>query len=188
MLAGPPRVLPILAILLLFILGWSSMRITHTSDYYPRFKFDFLRPKIPSKAGSASRGDPLDFGIPLHFADGAAKPPGSNYSYRIVVPKTAEEDLSWLIKDVTEEHMVVYEVDNPSARYTVPQNKGREAMVYLTYMVRPLCSKSACDGNVLTLRYRSITTTTFPIPPSSYTPTATRGTTISCKGRTRQIC
>lgn len=128
MLAGPPRLLPILAILLLLILGWSSMRIAHSSEY-PNFRFDYLRPKQSGKAGSALRGDPLDFSIPLRFIDGAAKPPGSNYSYQIVVPKTADEDLSWLIKDVTEEHMVVYEVDNPLAKYTVPQNKGREAMV-----------------------------------------------------------
>ncbi|KAF2688068.1 hypothetical protein K458DRAFT_415142 [Lentithecium fluviatile CBS 122367] len=102
------------------------MRIAH-SPSQPNFSFDYLRPK-------KSR-DPLDFSIPLRFADGVPKPPGSNYSYRIVVPKTADEDLSWMIKDVGEEHMVVYEVDNPNAKYTVPQNKGREAMVYLTYMI-----------------------------------------------------
>jgi len=130
MLAGPPRLLPILAILLLLIVGWSSMRIAH-SPSYPNFRFDYLRPKKPNDAGSALRGHPLDFSIPLRFTDGVAKPPGSNYTYRVVVPKTAEEDLSWLIQDVTEEHMVVYEVDNPQARYTVPQNKGREAMVRL---------------------------------------------------------
>jgi hypothetical protein len=128
MLAGPPRLLPILAILLLLILGWSSIHIAH-SPAYPKFKLDYLRSEKSSIPGSAIRGDPLDFSIPLRFADGVAKPSGSNYTYRVVVPKTADEDLSWLIKDVTEEHMVVYEVDNPKARYTVPQNKGREAMV-----------------------------------------------------------
>ena len=28
----------------------------------------------------------------------------------------------------------VYVVDDPSAKLTVPKNKGREAMVYLTYV------------------------------------------------------
>ena len=128
MLAGPPRLLPILAILLLLILGWSSIRVAHTPAY-SNFRLNYWRPKKPTKPGSALRGAPLDFSIPLRFEDGVAKPPGSNYTYRIVVPKTTDEDLSWLIKDVTEEHIIAYEVDNPKAKYTVPQNKGREAMV-----------------------------------------------------------
>jgi hypothetical protein len=125
MLAGPPRLLPILAILFLLVLGWSSLR-TADSPLRASSRFDFLRPK---KTTTALRGDPLDFSIPLRFTDGVPKPPGSNYTYRIVVPKTADEDLSWMIKDIPEDYMVVYEVDNPKAKYTVPQNKGREAMV-----------------------------------------------------------
>ena len=39
------------------------------------------------------RGDPLDFGLPLRFSDGEKKPPGSNYTFKIVVPKTVKEDL-----------------------------------------------------------------------------------------------
>lgn len=82
-----------------------------------------------SQPPSSLRGDPLDFGIPLRFQDGAAKPEGSNYSYIIVVPKTKKEDLSWFEREIPEANLAVYEVDNPNAKYKVPKNKGREAMV-----------------------------------------------------------
>jgi predicted carbohydrate-binding protein with CBM5 and CBM33 domain len=146
--------LPILGILLLLFLAWSSMRLTD-SPSYPSFRFDYLRPKKWSQPTTALRGDPLDFSIPLRFTDGVAKPPGSNYTYRIVVPKTADEDLSWMIKDIPEEFMVVYEVDNPNAKYTVPQNKGREAMVRLPREVAVLQRPNANGSSMF--RYTSRT-------------------------------
>ena len=84
---------------------------------------------------SSLRGDPLDFGLPLRFSDGEAKPVGTNYTWSIVIPQTKTEDLGWLKGQIAEAELVVYEVDNENAENKVPKNKGREAMVYLTYMI-----------------------------------------------------
>ena len=75
------------------------------------------------------RGDPLDFGLPLRFTDGQMKPPGSNYTYKIVIPKTEKEDLAWMQKEIPDAPLVVYEVDKTDATNKIPKNKGREAMV-----------------------------------------------------------
>ncbi|KAJ4303740.1 hypothetical protein N0V90_002641 [Kalmusia sp. IMI 367209] len=131
MLAGPPRLVSLVFLLALFILAWSYLRLD--SAPYPPLHFG----KGTSRPSSSSslRGDPLDFGIPLRFKDGEAKPPGENYTWAIVVPKTKKEDLRWLQGEVPEATVVVYEVDNPNAQYKIPKNKGREAMVYLSYMI-----------------------------------------------------
>lgn len=102
-------------------------------------------PSAPSPASSSSstykpaslRGDPLDFSLPLRFTDGLSqlKPPGSNYTYKIVVPKTEDEDIAWITEEIPDAPLVVYELDNPNAEHKVPKNKGREAMVYLSYII-----------------------------------------------------
>lgn len=86
------------------------------------------------------RGDPLDFGLPLRFSDGEGKPPGSNYTFKIVIPKTQKEDISWMAAEIPDAPLVVYEVDNPNAENKVPKNKGREAMVCAIF------TTTACAG------------------------------------------
>lgn len=81
------------------------------------------------------RGDPLDFGLPLRFTDGQLKAPGSNYTYKIIIPKTEKEDISWMAEEIPDAPLVIYEVDNPNAENKIPKNKGREAMVYLSYII-----------------------------------------------------
>lgn len=81
------------------------------------------------KSSSSLRGDPLDFSIPLRFSDGRPKPPGSKYTYNIVIGKTEKEELDWLRAELPDAPLVVYEVDNPNAKNKIPKNKGREAMV-----------------------------------------------------------
>ncbi|KAF2640228.1 hypothetical protein P280DRAFT_490571 [Massarina eburnea CBS 473.64] len=130
MLAGPPRLVSVVCMLLLLMLGWSYTRLTWTSSA-PLLRFESPSPPM----GVAPARDPLDFSIPLKFKDGVAKPPGSNYSWVVVVPKTKKEDLGWFEKEIPEAQLVVYEVDNPKAKHKIPKNKGREAMVYLSYMI-----------------------------------------------------
>ncbi|OAX81215.1 hypothetical protein ACJ72_04441 [Emergomyces africanus] len=71
----------------------------------------------------------------LTCTQGVPKPPGSNYSRALIVPRLQKEDASWIsakLKDVEE---FVYVVDDPSAPLHPPINKGHEAMVYLTYLI-----------------------------------------------------
>ncbi|KAF1973284.1 hypothetical protein BU23DRAFT_554270 [Bimuria novae-zelandiae CBS 107.79] len=126
MLAGPPRLVSLVFVLVAFLLVWSHLRL----DYAP-----FGKGRFGPASTSSLRGDPLDFGIPLRFRDGEAKPTGTNYTWAIVIPKTEKEDLRWLQGKIPEAKLVAYEVDNPNAEYKVPKNKGREAMVYLSYMI-----------------------------------------------------
>lgn len=63
------------------------------------------------------------------FTPGKEKPPGSNYTRILVLPKTIMEDISWIHEQLPDLPLAVYEVDKPDAERTVPINKGREAMV-----------------------------------------------------------
>lgn len=128
MLSGPPRLVPILfAACVLALVVWHYRGASGTGAS--------LSPWTP---GSSAAGrpsslrpgvDPLDFSIPLRFSDGQAKPAGSNYTFKIVVPKTTKEDLEWMQQEIPHAPLVVYEVDNDQAAHRVPKNKGREAMV-----------------------------------------------------------
>jgi hypothetical protein len=50
----------------------------------------------------------------------------------IVVASQKSEDATWLEKYFPRWEQNIYRVDNPNAPLTVPKNKGRESMVYLT--------------------------------------------------------
>ena len=52
----------------------------------------------------------------------------------IVVASLRGEDTSWVHRHLPGWSRSVYVVDDSSAEFTVPKNKGREAMVYLTYV------------------------------------------------------
>lgn len=53
----------------------------------------------------------------------------------IVVASIKKEDTSWLATYMRGWDTNVYVADDPGARLTVPMNKGRESMVYLTYII-----------------------------------------------------
>ncbi|KAI2469125.1 hypothetical protein F4781DRAFT_395325 [Annulohypoxylon bovei var. microspora] len=53
----------------------------------------------------------------------------------IVVASTSREDASWVYRHFPHWNPKVYIVDDPLTQLTVPKNKGREAMVYLTYII-----------------------------------------------------
>jgi hypothetical protein len=54
-------------------------------------------------------------------------------STAVVVASQANEDASWIAKSFPAWEQNIYRVDDSSAKLTVPKNKGRESMVYLTY-------------------------------------------------------
>ncbi|KAF2012281.1 hypothetical protein BU24DRAFT_426143 [Aaosphaeria arxii CBS 175.79] len=160
MLAGPPRLLSLVSVALLFGLAWWYLNLVQNpptatagsgvSNNGAGLNLDTspapagggaTKPGTgtgkakPLPIGRPYQGDPLDFGIAIRFTEPVAKPPGSTYSHIMVVPKTMKEDITWMDREIPDTPKIVYEVDNPDAENKVPQNKGREAMVYLTYII-----------------------------------------------------
>ncbi|KKY17925.1 hypothetical protein UCRPC4_g05297 [Phaeomoniella chlamydospora] len=66
---------------------------------------------------------------------GTAKPAGEPYTRMLVMGKFSFDDTSWVDSSDLNVNTTIYIVDDPNAEITVPQNKGREAMVYLTYII-----------------------------------------------------
>lgn len=145
--------------LVLVLVIWYYHGVSGTGASLPSWK--------PSSSLSSTRPsslrpgvDPLDFSIPLRFTDGKAKPPGSNYTFKIVVPKTTKEDLEWMQEEIPHAPLVIYEVDNEKAENKVPKNKGREAMV--RYEARP--SDIADTNNCARCTSATSSTTTMTSP------------------------
>jgi hypothetical protein len=53
----------------------------------------------------------------------------------IVVASLKSEDTAWVAQYLPHWFRSIYVVDEPAAKLTVPRNKGREAMVYLTHII-----------------------------------------------------
>ncbi|KAI9863973.1 MAG: hypothetical protein M1824_006011 [Vezdaea acicularis] len=68
------------------------------------------------------------------FLDGELKPPGSNYSRTLVIGRLKEQDVSW-VDAIPNLNKAIYVVDDPTAPLHPPKNKGREATVYLSYII-----------------------------------------------------
>ncbi|EME87499.1 uncharacterized protein MYCFIDRAFT_26067 [Pseudocercospora fijiensis CIRAD86] len=72
---------------------------------------------------------------------GKTKPPGSNYTKALVIPKLKSEDTSWIEKelgDMLENGLLrpaVYTVNDRKAKLHPLKNKGHEVMVYLSYII-----------------------------------------------------
>ena len=52
----------------------------------------------------------------------------------LVVASQSKDNTTWLANAFPSWEKMIYVTDNPTAALTVPANKGREAMVYLTYV------------------------------------------------------
>jgi hypothetical protein len=55
-------------------------------------------------------------------------------SVELVVASMTKENVTWLNNYLTHWKKSIYVVDDPKSALTVPVNKGREAMVFLTYV------------------------------------------------------
>lgn len=73
--------------------------------------------------------------LPVHFRPGIPKPPGSEYSRIMVLPRTRSEDIGWISEELPGMNLAVYVVDDFQAPLHPPKNKGHEVMVYLTYII-----------------------------------------------------
>jgi hypothetical protein len=104
----------------------------------------------PGLGKSGSKGDPVvgegafkEPNIPYDgpYAVGETKPPGSNYTKALVVPRMSRENVDWInaeLGDLIEEGLLtkyVYVMDDRTAPLHPPINKGHEAMAYLSYII-----------------------------------------------------
>jgi hypothetical protein len=72
----------------------------------------------------------------------------------IVVASQESENATWLEEHFPHWEQNIYSVDNPNAPLTVPKNKGRESMVYLTCAYSTGCRMAGVDA--LQLHYRPL--------------------------------
>ena len=61
--------------------------------------------------------------------------PPREYSTRLIVAKIGSEHTNWIQEHLANQETLIYVTDDASAPYTVPKNKGHEAMVILTYII-----------------------------------------------------
>ncbi|KAF3009881.1 hypothetical protein E8E13_010762 [Curvularia kusanoi] len=80
-------------------------------------------------------------GTTLQVNGGSADPTVLETKYRrkrttaVVVASQANENATWIEEAFPTWEQNIYRVDVPDAPLTVPRNKGRESMVYLTYII-----------------------------------------------------
>ncbi|KAI9817782.1 MAG: hypothetical protein M1827_000901 [Pycnora praestabilis] len=69
------------------------------------------------------------------FKPGTPKSPGSNYSRILIVPRTTEENITWISSEIPDLEAVIYTANDPHASLHPPKNKGHEVMIYLSYII-----------------------------------------------------
>ncbi|KAJ5232632.1 hypothetical protein N7468_005588 [Penicillium chermesinum] len=70
-----------------------------------------------------------------NFTPGIPKPPGEKYTKTLVIPRTSQEDVSWIADELPDWDTAIYVADDSSAPLHPPKNKGHEVMIYLTYVI-----------------------------------------------------
>jgi len=72
------------------------------------------------------------------FQPGILKPVGESYTKTLVVARTREEYVGWIMENFGTDNnirLAIYVVDDPKAELHPPKNKGHEVMVYLSYII-----------------------------------------------------
>ncbi|RJE27457.1 hypothetical protein PHISCL_00191 [Aspergillus sclerotialis] len=125
---------------------WSSFRALSDHPSGPAEKIG----SVSSGGGSGSAMSAEELGIigaddPRgSYGSGGMRPPESKFSTAlqntvndkvIVVGKREDEDTDWVIDELPDWQHAIYTVDNPNAPLSLPQNKGKEANVYLQYII-----------------------------------------------------
>lgn len=80
-------------------------------------------------------GDKTLYAPQPNFIPGIPKPPGTNYSKILVIPKMKKEDVGWIAEELPDWDTAIYVPDDPKAPLHPPKNKGHEVMIYLTYVI-----------------------------------------------------
>lgn len=93
----------------------------------------FSRGLPVSRSGENLTSPVGSFSAEFHY--GMRKPPGSNYTQIMVVPRLKIDDISWIREELPDIDTAVYVANDPTADFHPPRNKGHEVMVYLTYII-----------------------------------------------------
>ncbi|KAL6708546.1 hypothetical protein ACN47E_002527 [Coniothyrium glycines] len=86
-------------------------------------------------AGASHLPDEIFDEHQANAASHAAKPTLKGRRTAIVVASQGAENATWLSEYFPRWELNHYRIDDPHAKLTVPMNKGRESMVYLTYII-----------------------------------------------------
>lgn len=81
------------------------------------------------------------------------QPIGLVRSKEIVVASLKDDDTSWIAEHLSDWHASIYTVDDPLSELTVPVNKARESMVYLTSVFVSFMLKYCVFTNSMINRY-----------------------------------
>ena len=79
--------------------------------------------------------------VKAFYPVGSTKPPGSNYTKCLVIPRMKDEDVGWIeerLGDMLESGLLwkaIYNMDDEDATLHPVQNKGNEVMAYLSYII-----------------------------------------------------
>jgi hypothetical protein len=139
----PKKWIPVLSFLTVFIITRVSKRICGNFLIPPDPKSSQPVVESPSGLEIKSRLQQHDQESLLptastEFKTGTMKPIGESYMKMIVVPRTKEEDVTWLNENFGGDqyiHSSIYNVDDSSADLHPPKNKGHEVMIYLSYII-----------------------------------------------------
>ncbi|KAJ9658039.1 hypothetical protein H2201_007934 [Coniosporium apollinis] len=88
-----------------------------------------------SSANSTQSPKSLTSHAKPNFQPGTAYPPGHEYTRILVIPRTHDEDISWISEELPEWRTAIYTVDDPLSPLHPPKNKGHEVMVYLSWII-----------------------------------------------------
>jgi hypothetical protein len=76
----------------------------------------------------------LHFHLQRDWSSAVSQPIKTPPAVRVVVASLRSEDTSWVHRHLPNWSRQIYIVEDPTAEFTVPKNRGREAMVYLRYV------------------------------------------------------
>lgn len=128
--------------------------------------FLYTTPKPAQLHNAATHGQTVYSTAPssrpptLRFKNGRPKPPGQPYSKTIVMASLEKEDTAWIHQTHRVLNKHIYVLDTPQRspspsfdRYTVPVNRGGEAIAYLTYLIEQYGNLSDTTVFLRSLRY-----------------------------------
>jgi hypothetical protein len=142
------RKTPFLALttILVFIWLFKGLRVrdSWTKSTLERIgigELDTETSESPLNSTSGGLSDGFNSNKTPTFRPGTVKPPGYNYTKRLIIARMTEEDVTWI--ELTMGHMIrdgtletkIYVADDPTAPLHPPKNKGHEVMIYLTYII-----------------------------------------------------
>jgi hypothetical protein len=134
----PKKWIPVLSVLTSLSIFWLFVpKPSPTTIVEQGIPIPQIEPSEDLEA-SHSRYESLYLAAEKGFYPGTVKPVGEPYTKMMVIPRTKEEDVSWVEESFGGNEYIkasIYVVDDPQAPLHPPKNKGHEVMNYLTYII-----------------------------------------------------